>query len=406
MNAEALRLLREYTRQGGKRPLFLFVHYFDVHAPYVNHEHADAAPAKPSNEWMVDAYDSGIRYVDAHIRELWSAVQAAHLSGEVMLAITADHGEQLGEHGYLGGHADIYRETVRIPLILSGPGIPRQRIGGAVSSMDLAPTLLNRAGLHFTQQTDGRTLVPVLNGGPVNARRRLLVIGYPAYARSVAVREGTSYFLRNLEWVYRDVTIAPDGTPETAPAGETVASFTMKEQTRRFSIPPIDSRPFAVTARLRARPGCEYHLTMWLPGEAEFVHNVMLTGSVKIDYSVARLDSTIVAVHPAECVEGLTWSLSTGPLPNPADASSSPATSYLYKLLLTARKDTVSDERYDLATDPAMNHNLIDETSLHDLQDWRSLVERTFETLHGADGQVEFSPEERQRLKALGYIPG
>jgi hypothetical protein len=406
VNRDAIRILREYAEHGTTRPLFLFVHYFDVHAPYVNHEHPGNAPGEPSQDWMVDAYDSGIRFVDAQIRDLWTAIEAAQLPGGVLLAVTADHGEQLGDHRFLGGHADIYQETIRVPLILYGPGVPRQHVPDAVSSMDLAPTLLDRAGLHFTAPTDGRSLEPVLKGEAVDPERPLLVLGYPMYARSVAVRQGSSYFLRNLEWVYRDVTIEPDRMGDGTPAGAAVAAFTTTNHVRRFSIPPIDFRPFGVTARLDARASCPYRVTITLPGGAELTHNAPATGPVQIDYTVARLDSSVIAVQPGECVDSLTWTLTKGPVADPSAPSTTPPTSYLYTRLLTARKDTVGDERYDLTTDRNMTRNLIDATSPQDHHAWRTLLERTFNGLVDADGQVDFSPEERRRLQALGYIPG
>jgi arylsulfatase A-like enzyme len=155
------------------RPFFLFVHYFDPHAPWV--PPAEVARAFPPADGpgqglpaLRARYDAEIAFTDQQLGVLLDALEERGLAENTIVAVTADHGEGLMQHGLLMHGAQIYEEQVRVPLLLRWPArLPAGRVvEGAVSLIDLPPTLLELAGVPLTGDgaMQGRSLVPVLEG--------------------------------------------------------------------------------------------------------------------------------------------------------------------------------------------------------------------------------------------------
>jgi arylsulfatase A-like enzyme len=155
------------------RPFFLFVHYFDPHAPYV--PPAELARAFPPADGpgaglpaLRARYDAEIAFADQQLGVLLDALDARGLAEDTIVAVTADHGEGLMQHGLLMHGAQIYEEQVRVPLVLRWPArLPAGRVvEGAVALIDLPPTLLELAGVPAGDggAMQGRSLVPLLEG--------------------------------------------------------------------------------------------------------------------------------------------------------------------------------------------------------------------------------------------------
>lgn len=137
-------------------------------------------PAPPEGETLelVDAlYDAGVAYTDAQIGRLLRRLQELELTDRTIVVVTSDHGEALGEHGRLQGHGYTYDHNLLVPLVISAPDLESAAttVEPQVRSVDLAPTLLELAGLAPLPGIDGRSLVPVLRG-----ERR--TIGAPAWS--------------------------------------------------------------------------------------------------------------------------------------------------------------------------------------------------------------------------------
>jgi arylsulfatase A-like enzyme len=82
-----------------------------------------------------------------------------------LFIFTADHGENLGEHGWQGHSQRIHDEAVHIPLIFSGPKIPSgKRVGQLVMNLDLAPTILEYLNLPIPPSFQGRSVMPAFEG--------------------------------------------------------------------------------------------------------------------------------------------------------------------------------------------------------------------------------------------------
>jgi len=198
------------------RPLFLFLHYYDVHADYASlpeyerlflspyegradgsawqieranfadahiaHclEEPDSRPCifgskeKPRRidaemervefnaedvQHLEELYDAGIRQLDTELGRLLAFLDSSGRGDDTLVVITSDHGEEFLEHGRVGHFLTTHQQSLRVPLIMRGPGLPAGiRVDTPVSLVDLAPTLLALAGLPGRDDLDGLDL--------------------------------------------------------------------------------------------------------------------------------------------------------------------------------------------------------------------------------------------------------
>ena len=166
-------------------PVFAWVHLFDPHLPYrPPRELVAARPAEVSGEWYeLDAaqrravatdprklaamralYDAEIAYADRALGRLVESARNAAPGGRLLIVVTADHGEPMGEHGHYW-HRDLYDETLRVPLVIvpadAAPDVARE-VSAQVRLVDLAPTLLEWLRMPPLARTDGTSLLPLL----------------------------------------------------------------------------------------------------------------------------------------------------------------------------------------------------------------------------------------------------
>ncbi len=138
--AEVVAAAAESWIRSQAGPFLAWVHFYDPHAPY--------DPPPPWRErFPGQPYEGEIAYTDASLARVLQA--ARERAGDRLLVVaTADHGESLGDHGERTHGFFIYGATLRVPLILAGPGVPRgQRRPGPARSADILPTLLARLGI-------------------------------------------------------------------------------------------------------------------------------------------------------------------------------------------------------------------------------------------------------------------
>ena len=191
-------------------PFFLWVHFYDPHDPYV-------APEPYDGRFRSDPYAGEVAFMDAAIGRLLQALAAKGLAAETLVVAVADHGEGLGEHGEPTHGYFLYDSTLRVPLILAGPGVPPGLVvSGSVTLADLAPTLLEALGLEPDAGVAGRSFWSELPRGRVGARPALLE--NPAIHRQFGWAELAGLRADGWKWI-----AAP--TPElydlTADPGET-----------------------------------------------------------------------------------------------------------------------------------------------------------------------------------------
>jgi arylsulfatase A-like enzyme len=114
-------------------------------------------------EAMISLYDGEIAYTDDLIGQVLDELDRMGLMDHTLFILNADHGEEFGEHGNYG-HGALYEEVLRVPFIISGPGIEAvgERVGTQVSLLDLVPTTCELAGVPIPEEAEGRSLVPFL----------------------------------------------------------------------------------------------------------------------------------------------------------------------------------------------------------------------------------------------------
>ncbi len=148
------------TERPKDRPFFLWVHFFDPHADY-----------EPPTEWAArfpgDPYTAEIAYADHNLGYILKTLDDQGLLENTVVAFTADHGEGLGDHREQTHSLFIYDSTMRVPLVVSGPGVPRgRRVDDLVRTIDIAPTLLRLAHLEVSDDLDGKPLQALWKGRP------------------------------------------------------------------------------------------------------------------------------------------------------------------------------------------------------------------------------------------------
>ena len=141
------------------RPFFVWVHLYDAHAPY-----------QPPAQWAARhpgrPYDGEISEVDEQVGRLLAELKSRGLDGRTVVAVAADHGEGLGEHGELTHGLLLYEPTLHVPLLLRAPwGLKPRVVAAPVSLVDLAPTLAGLVGHPFPAGRDGRDLSQALLAG-------------------------------------------------------------------------------------------------------------------------------------------------------------------------------------------------------------------------------------------------
>jgi len=147
------------------RPFFLWVHFFDPHAPY------DPPPGFARGASNQERYRGEVAYADRELGRLLAALEAEGSLDTTLVVVAADHGESFGEHGEKSHGAYCYQPTIHVPLVLraprgSTPRAPGTRSDATVSVADVGPTLADAMGLALPG-ADGTSL---LRGDPAPDR--------------------------------------------------------------------------------------------------------------------------------------------------------------------------------------------------------------------------------------------
>jgi arylsulfatase A-like enzyme len=154
---------------GEDERFFAWIHFFEPHFPY--------EPPETVRD-VGDPYDGEIAACDVELARLLGALEQRRRASGLAAIVTSDHGESLGEHGEATHGVFVYQSTLRVPLIVWGTGVARGvRVSRRVSTADVAPTLLELAGLPRSE-LPATTLPPlVARAGPVerDAQRALYV---------------------------------------------------------------------------------------------------------------------------------------------------------------------------------------------------------------------------------------
>lgn len=151
------------------RPLLLWVHYVEPHAPYRLHERFTARLGiDPRRASASDRYDTEIAAVDAEVGRLLAGWERISPGRPRLTVLLADHGEAFGERGEQGHGRVLHSPTLDVPLGFVQPDrIRPAAIAEPVSTLDVAPTVLGLLGLPPHPAFRGRDLTPLLEGGTI-----------------------------------------------------------------------------------------------------------------------------------------------------------------------------------------------------------------------------------------------
>jgi arylsulfatase A-like enzyme len=170
-----------------KKPLFLFVHYFDPHWPYLPPQEfedrhwkgdrpdrglrtstkaEDEVEQRKWKDFFVSQYEAEVQYVDQEIGRLVAGLREMGLWNRAFVIFTADHGENLGEHDLYFNHERMYRQVTNVPMLVRLPGQSTAVVSDAlVQGVDLMPTALDAVGAPVRRDAvDGTSLMPLLEG--------------------------------------------------------------------------------------------------------------------------------------------------------------------------------------------------------------------------------------------------
>lgn len=171
--AVAVETVASWIEGLGGRRFFAFVHLYEPHTPYT---------PPPAYQGRGLPYDGEISYADELVGRLLDRLKAAGRLDGTVVAVTADHGEGLGDHGEKEHGFFVYREALRVPLFLRLPGrrAAGTRVKGLVAQVDVPATLLDLAGLDASG-LDGVSQRAALASGRAAARSVYSESLFPLY---------------------------------------------------------------------------------------------------------------------------------------------------------------------------------------------------------------------------------
>ncbi|MHC4711806.1 MAG: sulfatase [Planctomycetota bacterium] len=194
------RVLREFARS--RRPFFLYIHLMDTHEPYDPPEDYKGVCTVPALEGVPDyvlyhlirvsaakrgaqtlaeedmpyfqrareVYNAAAHFVDEWVGRLTNYLKSIGLWKSTLFVFSSDHGEEFGEHGWLGHSTTLYDESLLVPLVMAGRGVePGARVARSVSLLDVVPTILTSCDVAVPQTMFGEALP--LDGGPEGVPR-------------------------------------------------------------------------------------------------------------------------------------------------------------------------------------------------------------------------------------------
>jgi arylsulfatase A-like enzyme/Flp pilus assembly protein TadD len=272
-------------------PFFLWVHLYDAHDPY-------DPPAPYKARFASQPYDGEIAYADSAVGKLLGEIRKHGLYDETLIAVMADHGESLGAHGENTHGIFLYDETLHVPLLFKLPAshAAGKRVDARVRLVDVAPTILQEAGLPIPKEMQGESLSAMMKPAASSHGAAAAAEGRSAYAETDyphrafgwsslrALRTGKYLYIRAPERELYNQASDPEAAHNLAGGAKAVAD-TLASQLDEFR-----SRTSQTLVEL-AKPN------------AEQTQKLQALGYVASDAGAARDDEKLTGVDPKTKIE-------------------------------------------------------------------------------------------------------
>ncbi|MBS3766127.1 sulfatase, partial [Candidatus Bipolaricaulota bacterium] len=172
---KAVRWLKE-----AEAPFFLWIHFMDPHGPYQHRGSGYLGKYRAEKLWnkavnnpkdiseaerdeLIDSYRDEVNFTDENVGRLLTFVEDREEDNLVF--ITADHGEEFGEHGEYSHNPKPFEELIHVPFLCRCPGIEGRRVKELVSLVDIFPSVLDSIGISpWEYELDGRSFLDLLKG--------------------------------------------------------------------------------------------------------------------------------------------------------------------------------------------------------------------------------------------------
>jgi arylsulfatase A-like enzyme len=204
---ETMPEILKWLRKNKNEKFFLFIQSYDIHYPYSHPEPYDhmydrdydgvlsgltidypflktirngkvllkgkqEALGAEDIGHIIAHYDGGITYADKFVGEFLDEIGKLKLSGNTIVILTAEHGDELYDHGNFDrfGKNILYEEVTRVPLIIKNPALNSKgkRITGLVQLVDIMPTVLDFLKIPVNKESQGASLLPLMEGKNAN----------------------------------------------------------------------------------------------------------------------------------------------------------------------------------------------------------------------------------------------
>jgi len=187
VNQKAINWLSSYYKEGTKKPFFLWLHYMDVHEPYVpEKKYVDMIDPSVNLsqdemyslfenillkrdvsdlgkvELLKKLYEMHVREVDDYVKEFFGILEKFGLLQDSVIIMTNDHGDEFNEHGGLSHDDKMYSELIDTPLLIYDPGRDKGEVCDTlVSNVDIPPTIIHLFGVDPVEKFEGHSLLPL-----------------------------------------------------------------------------------------------------------------------------------------------------------------------------------------------------------------------------------------------------
>ena len=222
----------EWLTKHPKGPFFLWLHFYDAHDPY--------DPPEPFKTKYASAlYDGEVAYVDSQVGKFLTDLKMKGRYENTIIAVMADHGEALGEHGETAHGVFLYDETIHVPLLFKMPAesAAGKRVERRAVLVDVTPTILQTVGVAIPKQVQGESLVPLIKGQSSPEQQAFAETDYPrkafGWSSLRAMRTGKYLFVEAPRKELYDQSVDPEAKNDLA-ASSTAVTGTLTSQIDAF----------------------------------------------------------------------------------------------------------------------------------------------------------------------------